>query len=812
MGSVSEILGRLLTVVALLVCLVPLETLAQEESTHSSRIRLRYLPADSPNLGSPAEVSRWVTESLHSQLGLAPSDRLSVADDARPLGNALVYTIHQKKGDIPIVYMESRLTLDQNRRPTHLIGEHMGFRHVPSGQPILDRQRAVAAVNALGGYESEGRLVFWPDGNELKLSYEVDGLFLDGSGAFERVYVDAHSGGILERLPLQFEGLDRRIHHWDAACVSQSDVGLNPDEAPWWMSRIVLLNAMVDISKGHDPFASLYKMINSGQFDKLLVSGLLYEVSIEEFRVLRAAMIVTFERAFHRLLIAMQNNRITRNEGSNSSGNRSVDYAFELFGEFYEYISSTMSMDSIDNEGHFLLGIVGVHLDGDGIRCSGGDFNAFWAGSLGVVVFPDEALSLVEVVGHEFGHGVISNGSGLIYENESGALNEAIADAIGVGFRIWLENDGDLARNPRNEFWRMRGVERDLRNPSLFLTPLKKPYPDHYSKLVRTTRDHGGVHWNSSIINQAFYLLTTGGSHPMRNGGPNVPGIGLRKALNIFAKAAALQLTPRADFREAREAFAIVAESLYGKPEWVATHTAMDAVGIPGRWQVPTPPKPKPQPKPTTVPAPKPTTVPAPKPTTVPAPKPTTVPAPKPTTVPAPKPEVSDSSPTTPLFVAGVAVLLIAGAFVALRSNRVRSNGTTAVLVPNGTSGGRPYGAESAGVLEPRPPPIGGTAVASLVPKDGSASIALYSDLLESQEGLVIGRASELCHVEIRDPGISRRHARLRIGNGKLLIEDLNSSDGTELNGKAVSPFEPRRVRPGQFVRLGSGVYQFRLN
>src|SRR5438067_1918800 len=51
---------------------------------------------------------------------------------------------------------------------------------------------------------------------------------------------------------------------------------------------------------------------------------------------------------------------------------------------------------------------------------------------------------------------------------------------------------------------------------------------------------------------------------------------------------------------------------------------------------------------------------------------------------------------------------------------------------------------------------------------------------------VVIGRAREadLC---LLDPGASRRHARLTIADGLIRIADLNSHNGTRVNGEPIA-------------------------
>ena len=107
-------------------------------------------------------------------------------------------------------------------------------------------------------------------------------------------------------------------------------------------------------------------------------------------------------------------------------------------------------------------------------------------------------------------------------------------------------------------------------------------------------------------------------------------------------------------------------------------------------------------------------------------------------------------------------------------------------------------------------PPHGGSAGA-LVPIDGSQAIVLHSDLLVSDEGLVLGRSPMLCHVEIRDPRVSRRHLRLRLMDGAIWIEDLNSTSGTQVDGKSAKPFEPVQLGTGDLVHIANLPYRIQL-
>ena len=96
-----------------------------------------------------------------------------------------------------------------------------------------------------------------------------------------------------------------------------------------------------------------------------------------------------------------------------------------------------------------------------------------------------------------------------------------------------------------------------------------------------------------------------------------------------------------------------------------------------------------------------------------------------------------------------------------------------------------------------------------LLPADGSKPIPLSQPRLISREGLVIGRNADLCHVKIRSSAVSRRHVRLSAARETILVEDLNSLEGTQVDGVDLKPFEPRPITSGQ--KLGIAGLSYRL-
>jgi hypothetical protein len=66
-------------------------------------------------------------------------------------------------------------------------------------------------------------------------------------------------------------------------------------------------------------------------------------------------------------------------------------------------------------------------------------------------------------------------------------------------------------------------------------------------------------------------------------------------------------------------------------------------------------------------------------------------------------------------------------------------------------------------------------------------------------EGLVIGRSPD-CALTLADPTVSRRHAELRREDGRWVVADLGSSNGTRVNGWRV---RRASLRAGDELMLG---------
>lgn len=145
--------------------------------------------------------------------------------------------------------------------------------------------------------------------------------------------------------------------------------------------------------------------------------------------------------------------------------------------------------------------------------------NAFWDGSH--LVFGDGDGEVFErftrapdVLAHEFGHAVTERTAGLVYSDQSGALNESVSDVFAACLRQRLAGQGAAEGDwlVGADLFRPGVGARALRDMAAPGTAYddprlgKDPQVGHLDDYVHTDDDNGGVHLNSGIANKAFQL------------------------------------------------------------------------------------------------------------------------------------------------------------------------------------------------------------------------------------------------------------------------------------------------------------------
>jgi len=240
----------------------------------------------------------------------------------------------------------------------------------------------------------------------------------------------------------------------------------------------------------------------------------------------------------------------------------------------YDFYYDEFGRSSYDNAGGFIRSYVNDPMVG---------VNAYWDGTLNEMHYGNgdqnyfPVISL-EVVGHEISHGVTQYTAGLIYEGESGALNESFSDIFGNTIRFLNAPDsatwyiGDQLLRP-GQF----GEEafRNMANPNEFQNA------DCYGGLYFNNGDV--VHYDSGIQNFWYYLLTEGGNGTNDIGNTySVDAIGMNDAMKIAYRNLAYYLTPTSTFMDAREGAELAAADLFGpcSVQLEATIAAWYAVGV----------------------------------------------------------------------------------------------------------------------------------------------------------------------------------------------------------------------------------------
>lgn len=156
------------------------------------------------------------------------------------------------------------------------------------------------------------------------------------------------------------------------------------------------------------------------------------------------------------------------------------------------------------------------------------------------------SLSTLDIVGHEFAHGVTYASAGLVYSYESGALNESFSDIFGTAIEFRSrppEGTGDWTIGEDAQF-----TIRNMANPNAH------NQPDTYLgyRWYSGTGDNGGVHYNSGVQNHWFYLLSEGGSGTNDNGQEfSVSGVGLDAAAEVAYRNLTVYLTPGSTYADA---------------------------------------------------------------------------------------------------------------------------------------------------------------------------------------------------------------------------------------------------------------------
>ena len=243
----------------------------------------------------------------------------------------------------------------------------------------------------------------------------------------------------------------------------------------------------------------------------------------------------------------------------------------------YDYYKNIHNRNSIDNKGFKLYSYIHFNLVATGDYPN--NINAFWDGVR--MTYGDGGngitpLTTIDICGHEITHGLTSFTANLVYQNESGALNEAFSDIFGTAIEFY-------AKPPLAGNWTIgedcKATMRSLSNPKLYQNP--NTYKGQY--WATGTADNGGVHTNGAPLCYAFYLMSQGGSGTNDKGNSySVAPITMAKAEQIMYRTLTKYLTSSSNYNNVYFYAKTAATDLYGEcsPEVEAVLNAFYAIGV----------------------------------------------------------------------------------------------------------------------------------------------------------------------------------------------------------------------------------------
>ena len=256
--------------------------------------------------------------------------------------------------------------------------------------------------------------------------------------------------------------------------------------------------------------------------------------------------------------------------------NAAVDAHF-CTAKFYDLLVDYFDYSGLDGEGESMNCIVNVRDDEAFV-------NAFWDGRFSYFGNGDcdrGPLTSLDVVAHEFTHGLTDYTSDLVYQDEPGALNESMSDIFGKALEWyvtpddfnWLVGDIFILDDTRQPF-------RDMSDPN------NQGHPKYYRGNLWYTaeEDNGGVHSNSGVLNYWFYLIVDGGTGVNEKGDPfDIVGMGMEKAIQIPFMMQRAYLTRTSEYSDAYVAAIESAKDIYGEnsDEYAMVEAAMNAIGLP---------------------------------------------------------------------------------------------------------------------------------------------------------------------------------------------------------------------------------------
>jgi Zn-dependent metalloprotease len=222
--------------------------------------------------------------------------------------------------------------------------------------------------------------------------------------------------------------------------------------------------------------------------------------------------------------------------------------------------------------------------------------NAFYSDSCMCITYGDgtklQTLTSLDVAAHEFSHGVCMTTAKLIYNKESGGLNEANSDIMGAMAEFYMRGaNGKGSVIPDTGGTWTQGEQITTPAFPLKMRFLYKPSKDGNSADAWSpTLEKLNVHYSSGPMNRAFYFLSQGATKTGETATTYLPngmtGIGNDKAAKIWFRALTTYMTPDTNYAGARIACIQAVRDLFpvSGAEEIAVWNAFAGINVGNVW------------------------------------------------------------------------------------------------------------------------------------------------------------------------------------------------------------------------------------
>ena len=526
----------------------------------------QFLAGDLGAYGAAPEAARSFLTANAAAFGFDadPEVRL-VRAERDELGLEHVF-VRQEVGGVPVWGAESALHLDASGRAYAWGGTlHPGAARV-STRPALGAATALDAARAAVGATEERasipadgiaeavdwtpqtNLVVYPGEDGYALAYHVR-VFVDRpEPANWEVFVDAQTGAVLDRF--------NSLHTADPRAPHPAPLGapLGGGVAEALASPVFADSPAIGSGKSlYDGTVSIPTQFHDGTYR-------LYDTT-------RGPAYLRTLSAGGQPVTPGSDVTDSDNKFTKKSQQAAVS-AHAAVVKVFDYYKDTHGRSGYDNANANVTSIVNFTVWPDGAGWN----NAIWNGAY--MIFGDgdgdlfSPLVDLDIVAHEYTHAVTNATAGLIYRDESGALNEAVSDIMAM----MVDRDdfyiGEDSFTPGTSGDALRYLD----------DPSRDDQPDHYDDRYRGSGDNGGVHYNSGIAAKQAYLMIAGGTFH----GQTVRAVGRSVTEKVWYRALTRYFTRSSTFAQARQGLLQAAADLYGEgsKEYDAVANAWAAVGV----------------------------------------------------------------------------------------------------------------------------------------------------------------------------------------------------------------------------------------